>query len=148
MSVARGAQALFPLLLAGCQGGEVSGFAFEPGVPEFTIAARSPAPGRSGVPLTVSVVVTFSTMIDPSSVQLGQVSLNGSTHGTLTVDGSTLRFTPVGSLTPGTTYTVAVSPDVHGANRVPVGPNPTWGFKTTGVTPPIDTILAIGPRPR
>ena len=148
MSSAGCALALFPLVLAGCQAGETGGSAVGPGVPEFVIADRTPAPGRSGVPLSASVVVAFSAPIDPSTVQLGDVSLNGSTHGTLSVVGNALRVTPVGSLTPGTAYSVAVSPEVHGANGVPLGPNPTWGFKTAGVTPPIDTILAIGPRPR
>ena len=63
-----------------------------------------------------------------------------------------VTFTPVGPLTPGIPYAVALSPDIRGMNGRALGPVPIWGFKTAGTPPPPpDTGKAtpgLHPRPR
>ena len=143
---------LFALLAAGpaaCNGmggSETLGT----GTPEdFTIASRTPRGSSSGVPVTTTIVVTFTSAIDPTSITPGVLTLNNSSFGTYSIEGSKLTFTPAGDLDPGVLYEVALSPDIRGINRVPLGAVPPWGFKTAGShTPPPDTGAASPPRPR
>lgn len=119
-----------------------------PPEPTFVITGRAPNPGRAGVPLSASVLVSFSENIDPATVQQGAVSANGLTYGTLTVEGQSLKFTPVGGWTPGTAYAISLSPAIAGSSGIPLGSTATWGFKTAGDPPVPDTILAARARPR
>lgn len=116
---------------------------------DFTIAARAPGGGSAGIPVTTTVVVTFSSTIDAASVTTGVLTLNNASFGTLTVEGSKLTFTPSSQLNPGSIYSVALSPDIRGVNGVHLGTVSPWGFKTAGTPPPPpDTGAASPPRPR
>lgn len=135
-------------LLAACA--QLGGSDFTPTEPpaEFDVTTRSPAPGSAGVPTTVMVSIGFNAPIDPASVQLGSVSLNGSPAGRLEASGSTLRFYPAGALVPGSSYEVQLGASLRSFEGEVLGATPTWGFKTAGAAPPPDTILAARPRPR
>ena len=142
---------LFALLLwggTGCDamGGSTASIVEPP--PTFRVVSRTPGPGREGVPTSVPLAVTFDGEIDPASVDVGAITANGSSFGTLAVQGSTLTFVPTGGWTPGTPYAIAISPGITGRNGVPLGPVPVWGFKTAGVRPVVDTILQVRARPR
>src|SRR5690348_5137857 len=69
--------------------------------PTFAVQARAPGAGREGVPIAVSISVTFTADIDPSTVTTGVITANDRSFGDLEVDGATLRFTPTGGLVPG-----------------------------------------------
>lgn len=116
--------------------------------PTFKVVSRSPGPGREGVPTSVPLAVTFDGEIDPSTVKPGVITANGSSFGTLTVQGSTLTFAPTGGWTAGTPYAIAISPAIMGRNGVALGPVPVWGFKTAGTPPIIDTVQLVRSRPR
>lgn len=134
--------------LAGCTstGGSVESIVAPPA--DFVVAHRTPAPGRAGVPLTNPVVVTFTANIDPSTVSSGAVSANGRSFGTIELAGSTLTFTPSGGWLPGTTYAITLSPDIRSTDGIVLGPVASWGFKTAGIPPEPDTVLAVRARPR
>ena len=115
----------------------------------FTISSRTPAGGSAGIPVTATIVVTFSSIIDPSSITPGVLTLNDVSFGTFSIEGPKLVFTPAGELNPGSSYAVAVSPDIRGINGLHLGTVSPWGFKTAGTPPPPpDTSTASGPRPR
>jgi hypothetical protein len=94
------------------------------------------------------VIVSFNEDIDPATVQQGSISANGVTYGTLTVQGQSLKFTPVGGWIPGTAYAITLSPEIAGSSGTRLGPTAVWGFKTAGDPPVPDTILAARARPR
>lgn len=140
--------ALLTLGGGGCDamGGSTASIVEPP--PTFQVVSRTPGPGREGVATTIPLVITFDGDIDPATVDVGVVTANGLSFGTLTVKGSTLTFAPTGGWTPGTPYAIAISPDITGRNGVALGPVPVWGFKTAGVPPVQDTILLVRARPR
>jgi|ERR1041385_4422781 hypothetical protein len=134
--------------LSGCDGlGGSTASIVAPPV-DFAIVGRSPAPGREGVPLSASVVITFTKALDPAAAQPGIISANGVTYGTIEISGTMLKFTPVGGWIPGTAYAIALSPDLPSVSGDKIGPVATWGFKTTGDPPVHDTVLAVRSRPR
>lgn len=134
-------------LLTACS--QLGGSAFTPSEPTvpFEVTSRNPAPGKGGVPTTAMVSIGFSAPVDPASVDLGSLTLNGSSAGRLEVSATSLRFYPAGTLVPGTSYEVRVASGVRSIDGQVLGPTPTWGFKTAGVAPTPDTVLAVRPRP-
>jgi hypothetical protein len=137
----------FATLLGGCDayGGADGG---DGEAATFTVTGRAPGPGTSGVAVTSFVEVTFSALVDTGSVDADAILLSGSAVGTITVNGRKLRFTPAVDLVQGTAYAVTLSPTLKGRNGLPLGSSPVWGFKTSGPTPPPDTLPPLGPRPR
>lgn len=134
------------LALTGCDGLGGSAEAGLGPTPTFTVLSRSPGAGREGVPLSVSVTIVFNVNIDPSSIHQGVVSANGATAGSLSVTGNVLDFTPAGGWTPGSSYAIALSPEIRGSNGVPLGSYAVWGFKTEGVAPTDDTLQLVRSR--
>lgn len=108
----------------------------------------SPASGATGIPLNAQVIVSSSAQIDPTSWTQNAVQLlAGSTPvaGAVTLsDPQTLVFTPSGSLSAGTTYTVRVSgfKDVNG-NTV-IASNTTF---TTGTAASTGGLTLTGSNP-
>lgn len=144
----RGVALVAALALAGCDGLGGSAESRLGPPPTFEVISRSPGPGREGVPLSVSVTIVFNVNIDPASIQQGVVSANGATTGTLAVNGNVLDFTPSGGWIPGSSYAIALSPEIRGSNGAALGPYAVWGFKTEGVAPPTpDTLRLVRPRP-
>lgn len=134
------------LVIGGCEGygGAVDGG--EEGPATFSVTGRFPGPHTSGVPVSSYVEVTFSDLIDTSSVEDDAIQLNGAAYGTVTVNGTKLRFTPSYPMTTGTPYAVSLDPALRGRNGHLLGSSPVWGFKTDGPTP--DSLPPLGPRPR
>jgi len=139
------------LLVLGTGGCDASGGA--PGGPggedePFAVTSRSPGPGARGISTSTFIEVGFNGIIDATSVGPGSLVLAEADVGTVTVNGTKLRFTPAAPLLPGTSYTVILAADVRGNDGDPLGANSPWGFKTAGVAPPPDTTGPDAPRPR
>ena len=102
-----------------------------------------------GIPVTTTIVVTFSSVVDPSSITPGVLTLNDLSFGSYSAEGSKVIFTPSSQLNPGSIYAVAISPDIRGINGLSLGAVSPWGFKTAGTPPPPpDTGAATRTRPR
>lgn len=139
--------ALLGLLLSSCTALGGSEDLRGGGESTFEVVAASPADGAPTVPLGATIVLTFNTLIDQSSVTSSTVGVSPNTFGTVTVDGSTLTFDPAGDLLPATTYVFAISPELTGTNGRALGVmTDPYGFKTGGTTQ--DSLPTQGPRPR
>jgi hypothetical protein len=116
-----------------------------------TVVSRFPAPNANSVETNVTVSVTFSEPIDPTTInsQSLTLSLNGTTPvaGTVTYVGTTALFTPSTNLATGAAYTVSVAETVSDlAGNFLVSAPVVWDF-TTGSSvdsqPPI--VLSVSP---
>ncbi|PYR55262.1 MAG: hypothetical protein DMF85_20030, partial [Acidobacteria bacterium] len=114
----------------------------------LTVSSIAPANGAQNVPVDSTVRVTFSTAVDPTSVNVNTVTiyLSGVTNlaGSYAVQGATVTFTPLNPLPGNTTISVQVSGVVdfagHGNNYTNIS------FKTAAVpdtTAP--TVVSITP---
>lgn len=114
----------------------------------FEFVAGVPADGAPTAPVTATIILTFSSEIDPASVTSNTLGIDPATFGTLTVGGPTLTFDPADDLLPSTTYVFTISPELKGENGAALGAMlGPYGFKTAGGPPP-DTLPTNGPRPR
>ena len=141
---------LFALLLGGSASCTVLGGGedLSGGTPAtFTITSRTPSGGSAGIPVITTIVVNFSSTIDTASITPGVLTLNDVSVGSFVIEGSKLAFTPASGLEPGSSYAVAVSPDIRGINGLHLGVVSPWGFKTAGTPPPPpDTVTLSRPR--
>ncbi|GAA4443283.1 DUF4082 domain-containing protein [Phytohabitans houttuyneae] len=101
------------------------------------IAARTPAPGASGVATTAPVTATFSEPVTASSVAMSLAGPGGAAvAGSTAYDAATntATFTPAAALANSTSYTASVSGARDAAGNVmsPV----TWSFTTAAPPPP------------
>jgi hypothetical protein len=140
--------ALLVLWTAGCDAS--GGAPVDPGGEDepFGVISRYPGPSTRGVPVTAVIEVGFNGIIDPTSVGKGSLLLEEEPVGTVTVEGSKLRFTPWTSLVPGSKYTVVLAPTVRADDGHLLGTKSSWSFKTAGAKPPADTTGPDAPRPR
>ena len=115
----------------------------------FTLTGATPRDGAPTVPVTTTVTFSFSAPIDPASVTGGTLSSAPTSYGTLSVEGSTLRFTPSTELAPGTLYVFSLSPDLSATNGQTLGAMPhPYGFKTAGSPPPPQDTVLLAPNSR
>jgi Ice-binding-like/Bacterial Ig-like domain len=118
-----------------------TGSAPNPAAP--TITSTSPASGAIGVPLDKTVSATFSSPMDPTTINTANFTLalaavgGASVSGTVSYDAPSqiATFTPSANLAANTQYTAKVSSlakDLSGNALVPgAAPNP-WSFTTGG----------------
>ncbi|MFO1456179.1 MAG: Ig-like domain-containing protein [Steroidobacteraceae bacterium] len=78
-----------------------------------TVVATSPSNGAAGVAANVTINVTFSEAMQPSSVSAATFIVTG-VLGTVTASGTTAVFTPAAALTAGSTYNVTLKGGVGG----------------------------------
>ena len=100
-----------------------------------SVTASTPSAGATSVPLSSPVKVTFSEPVNSGSATLtltdsGGTAVTGTTS--LGSSGTVLTFTPSGSLTAGTTYTVSVS--ATSTTGVSMPSPDTWQFVAAGAT--------------
>lgn len=114
-----------------------------------TIGSTSPVRGATGVAINSAITVTFSEMIDVSSITTASFMVsdnNGSIMGVITYDGTVAKFTPLNNLSYSTTYTATITTGVKDlAGNTLVSPY-TWSFTTIStpeVPPPPRVILAV-----
>jgi glucose/arabinose dehydrogenase len=108
-----------------------------------TITGRTPAPGATGVSLSVAPTATFSEAINPATVTTSTFTLvpQGSSTplaATVTYDSPsrTATLTPSAALVASTTYTATVKGGASGVKDVAgnaLAADSTWSF-TTGAT--------------
>ncbi|NDQ55519.1 MAG: DUF3494 domain-containing protein [Acidipila sp.] len=126
-----------------------------PSVIPPTIIATNPANLATNVPTNQQITATFSTAMDPTTVNGTTFTVTGPgatpVAGAVTLVGNIALFTPAAALAPSTLFTATIASGVNGVKSLtgialaagPV-PNP-WTF-TTGttpnVTPPTITITS------
>jgi hypothetical protein len=110
-----------------------------------TVIATIPLNGATAVPLNQIVSATFSTAMNPATINSTTFTLTG--PGTTVVPGlvayaaigNTLTFTPTANLTPGTLFTATITTGAKDLAGTALAANSVWTF-TTGVavvvTPP------------
>ncbi|MFZ5864110.1 MAG: Ig-like domain-containing protein [Nitrospirota bacterium] len=115
------------------------------------IANTTPAIGAAGVPISDSIHVRFSELIDSSTLTSESFMVSADNHsidGVLSVGTSvdpsskpitTATFSPAGKLAPGTTYTCRVTDGVRDLAGNNLGAEYVWSFTTH--VPPITSAI-------
>ena len=125
----------------GGEGG--AGGAADAGLEAPEIARTNPVDGESGVALNRAVLVTFSTAMDPATINEMSFTLtrdNAPVAARITVSGVGARLAPIEELRADTVYSAKVGEDVRSLAGVPLQSGKAWTF-TTGDT------IAAGPAP-
>jgi hypothetical protein len=102
-----------------------------------TVLSETPASGSTGVGLFTPIVVKFSELMNPASINTSTVYLRAtgsSTNvaATVTYTGSTATLQPTAALTGNTTYQATVSTGVTDSTGNALASSVSWSF-TTGV---------------
>jgi len=108
------------------------------GVPP-TITGSTPAGGATGIDTNTTVTVNFSETMNSATIHSSSFRLTqraSTVLGTVSPGSLSATFTPSGSLTPGTTYTVTVTTAVQDDEGVALASESSWSFTTAG-TPPV-----------
>jgi hypothetical protein len=110
-----------------------------------TVISTIPINGATGVPLNQIVSATFSTAMNPATINSTTFSLTGPGNTAVTglvayaTVGNTLTFTPTANLAPNTLFTATVTTGAQNLAGTGLAANYVWTF-TTGaavvVTPP------------
>ena len=112
-----------------------------------TVIAISPAGAATGVPIATTITATFSTDMNPGTINEGSFTLRSGTvpvAGTVSYTNNTATFTPTLSLDYSKTYTATVSSTVTDAVGTTMVDNMIWTF-TTASAPVAPTITAVWP---
>jgi predicted small lipoprotein YifL len=114
-----------------------------------SVTATTPAPGATGVAVTIAPNVTFSEPVDQGTIAFTLSAGDVPVAGNITYNGTTATFTPSVSLAYSTQYTATVSAGVKdlAGNAMPNGY--FWSFMTgtaLDMTPPAVTAVtpAVG----
>lgn len=111
-----------------------------------TVIATDPFNGETGVILNKTVTATFSTAMDPSTINATTFTLRQGTTviaGVVTYSGTTASFKPVASLVAGLNYTATITTGAKNVAGVSLANNYVWSF-TTVVTTPIPSGSTLG----
>jgi len=101
-----------------------------------TVISTDPITNAVSVPLAKVITATFSTPMDPLTINATNFTLNRSgtpVTGTVTYSGSTASFTPTANLLSNTTYTATITTGAKNVAGIPLANNYVWSF-TTGTT--------------
>jgi ice-binding like protein/Big-like domain-containing protein len=124
---------LLSLLVAGC--GREQAPANLPQVVSVT-----PSNGSTAVPVATSPTATFSTAMNPASINASTFTLAGpggaSVAGTVTYAGTVATFTPTLLLAASTMYTATITTGATDVAGAALGNNYVWSF-TTGTVPTV-----------
>lgn len=111
-----------------------------------SVISTDPADGATGVLLDKTITATFSTPMDP-------LTMNSSTYivrnglvpvaGIVTYTGSTISFNPTADLLPGTVYTATITNAAMNVAGVPMANNYVWTFTTSSTSAP--TVIFTDP---
>ncbi len=125
--------------VAGCGREQASSPAFP------AVIATSPMNGATDVLLNADVTATFSSVMNPATINTTTFTLTGpgatAVAGAVTYSGSTATFTPAASLAALTLYTATVSAGATDPAGNPLAANYVWSF-TTGAPTVISTVPA------
>jgi len=109
-----------------------------------TVISTIPVNGATTVPLNQTVSATFSTAMDPATINSMTFSLTG--PGTTAVAGlvayaavgNTLTFTPLANLAPSTLYTATITTGARDLAGTALASNYVWTFST-------GTVVVVNP---
>jgi len=104
-----------------------------------TVVATDPVNGATGVALNKVITATFSTTMDPTTINTTTFLLKqgvNSITGTVSYSGTTASFTPASPLLPGTVYTATITNAVKNTAGNAMAANYTWSFTTAVAIPP------------
>ena len=122
-----------------------------------TITSRTPAPGATGVALSVSPTATFSEAMNPATITSSTFTLQkqgapSPVAASVSYSATTATLDPTANLDPSSTYTLTVKGGASGVKDVagnPLAADVTWTFATgaggSDTTPP--TIVSRTPSP-
>lgn len=111
-----------------------------------TVIATDPLNNATGVTLNKVVTATFSTVMDPITINgLSFTVMNGTTPvaGIVTYTGTTASFTPTTSLLPNTVYTATINTIAQNMAGTALASNYVWTFTTLVQNPP--TVIVTDP---
>ncbi len=100
------------------------------------VVSTDPANGAVAVPLNKVVTVTFSTNMDPATINNTSFQLkqgNTVVAGTVTYSGMTASFTPAANLAPNTVYTGTITTAASDMFGNSLATNYIWSFVTGGI---------------
>jgi hypothetical protein len=113
------------------------------------VISTDPTNGATGVALNKKITATFDKVMDATTISTATFTLKqGVTaiSGVVTYTGTTAKFSPSSSLSPGLTYTATITTGAKDLAGNPIGANYIWNF-TTGtaldITPP--TVISTDP---
>jgi hypothetical protein len=111
------------------------------------VTATFPANGAIGVPLNTIVTATFSTVMNPATINTATFTLTGpgaaAVAGAVTYAGTTATFTPAVSLAANTLYVGTITTGAKDPGGNALAANFAWSF-TTGAPTVISTVPASG----
>ncbi len=112
-----------------------------------TVSSTSPVSSAVDVPITAQIGITFSEVMDASTISTATVRVNnGAVAGTVTLDasGKVATFAPSANLSSSTDYTVTVTTGVEDTAGNAMGSAYSWSFRTMSVdaTPPTVTVVS------
>jgi hypothetical protein len=101
-----------------------------------TVTSTIPINGATGVPLNQIVSATFSTAMNPATINSGAFTLTG--PGSTAVSGlvayaaigNTLTFTPTANLAPNTLFTATITTGAQNLEGTALAANYVWTFTT------------------
>jgi|HubBroStandDraft_6_1064221.scaffolds.fasta_scaffold08244_1 ketosteroid isomerase-like protein len=132
---------VFVALAAGC-GREQASSPLSP-----TVIATSPVNGATAVILNSTVTATFSSVMNPATINTTTFTLTGPgatvVPGAVTYSGTTATFTPTSSLAALTLYTATITTGATDPGGNALQANFVWTF-TTGAPTVISTVPANG----
>lgn len=109
-----------------------------PDITAPTVTATDPINAATGVTLNKNISATFSKPMDSLSVTSGFILTNTTSGGTavsgaVTYAGTTAVFSPLGNLSPNTTYTATINTTAKDVVGNSLASSYVWSF-TTGTT--------------
>lgn len=99
------------------------------------ISMTSPANNAVGVARNKTITVTFSSAMNSSTINASTFTVKlGSTpvEGTISYSGLAATFTPTGSFSASTVYTISLTTGIKDANGNALAKNSQWSFTTGG----------------
>ena len=102
-----------------------------------TVISTDPISNAVNVPLSKVITATFSTPMDPLTINFTTFTLNRGgipVAGVVTYSGSTASFTPATPLLANTTYTATITTGAKNVAGTSLANNYVWSF-STGTTP-------------
>jgi hypothetical protein len=98
--------------------------------PPWKIVATNPSDGALNAPITTPVAATFSTDINPSTINTNTFKITPSVTGTVAYVDRTAQFFPSSDLSRNTTYTATITTGVKDLAGNSLFWDYSWSFKT------------------
>ena len=111
-----------------------------------TVTSTNPANLATGVPVTQIVTASFSTAMNPTTINSMTFTLAGpggaAIMGAVTYSGTTATFTPAANLLPSTGYTGTITIGATDLTGSSLAANFVWTF-TTGTIPRVTSTIPV-----